>query len=75
MDEPVLLQSGFTYEKSEITKHFEKNGNFDPMTREEVDPKVLILNKQIKQATQDFLMNNPWAFERVYGETLDQISM
>ena len=45
------------------------------MTREEVDPKVLILNKQIKQATQDFLMNNPWAFERVYGETLEQISM
>lgn len=51
MDEPVLLQSGFTYEKSEIVKHFEKNGNFDPMTREEVDPKVLILNKQIRQAT------------------------
>lgn len=75
MDEPVILQSGFTYEKAEISKHFEKNGNFDPMTREEVDPNVLILNKQIKQATQDFLMQNPWAFERIYGETLDQISM
>ena len=48
MDEPVLLESGFTYEKAEITKHFQKNGNFDPMTREEVNPNVLILNKQIK---------------------------
>lgn len=75
MDEPVLLQSGFTYEKCEIQKHFQMNGNFDPMTREEVDPDVLILNKQIKHATQDFLMQNPWAFERIYGETLNQISM
>lgn len=71
MDEPVLLESGFTYEKSEILKHFQTNGNFDPMTREEVNPSVLILNKQIRQATQDFLMHSPWAFERVYGETLD----
>ena len=38
MDEPVILESGFTYEKAEIMKHFEKNGNFDPMTREEVNP-------------------------------------
>lgn len=45
MDEPVLLTSGFTYEKSEITRHFEKNGNFDPMTREEVDTNILIINK------------------------------
>ena len=75
MDEPVLLESGFTYEKSEIKKHFEMNGNFDPMTREQVDPHILIVNKQIKQATQDYLMNNPWAFERIYGETLEQISM
>lgn len=45
MDEPVLLESGFTYEKAEILKHFKMNGNFDPMTREEVNPNVLILNK------------------------------
>lgn len=38
MDEPVILESGFTYEKTEIIKHFQKNGNFDPMTREEVNP-------------------------------------
>ena len=71
MDEPVLLESGFTYEKEVIIKHFQTNGNFDPMTREDVDPKVLILNKQIKLATQDYLMLNPWAFERLYGETID----
>ena len=67
----MLLTSGFTYEKAEIKRHFEKNGNFDPMTREEVDTNVLIINKQIKQATEDFLQKNPWAFERMYGETLE----
>ena len=51
MDEPVTLQSGFTYEKCEIMKHFKTNGNFDPMTREEVDPSVLLPNKHLKHAT------------------------
>jgi len=36
MHEPVILSSGFTYEKSAILKHFEVNGAFDPMTREPV---------------------------------------
>ena len=48
MDEPVVLESGFTYEKDQIVRHFEYNGNTDPLTREEVNPQVLILNKNIK---------------------------
>ena len=75
MDEPVVLESGFTYEKAEIIKHFDRNGNFDPITREKVDTSVLIENKHIKHATADYLVKNPWAFERVYGETIEQISM
>lgn len=75
MEEPAALESGFTYERSQIIKHFEKNGNFDPMTREEVNPAILIPNKSLKYASQEFLLNNPWAFERVYGETLEQIKM
>ena len=56
-------------------RHFERNGNFDPVTREEVDPKILIENKHLKHATADFLTKHPWAFERVYGETIEQIHM
>ncbi len=33
MEEPVILSSGFTYEKSAILKHFTKNGHYDPVTR------------------------------------------
>lgn len=75
MDEPVTLSSGFTYEKSQILRHFTVNGNFDPMTREEVDTSIMIPNKSLKYAIQDYLLNNPWAFERVYGETLEDIKL
>jgi len=44
MTEPVMLTSGFTYEREIILQHFKTNGNLDPMTREEVCPKTLIVN-------------------------------
>ena len=33
MTDPVQVDSGFTYERAAITKHFKMNGNTDPMTR------------------------------------------
>lgn len=33
MEDPVILSSGFTYEKKAILSHFDKNGYFDPVTR------------------------------------------
>lgn len=48
MEEPVILESGFTYEKEKILEHFQYNGSFDPITREKVNPEVLIFNKHIK---------------------------
>ena len=33
MEQPVIIQSGFTYEKKALMKHFETNGYFDPITR------------------------------------------
>ena len=55
MEEPVVIQSGHTYEKSMIEKHFSYQGGFDPVTRQEVDPSVLIPNHMLKKASQDFL--------------------
>ena len=48
MNEPVILSSGFTYEKTAIQKHFEVNGAFDPMTREQVSFNNLVVNRHIK---------------------------
>jgi hypothetical protein len=33
MQEPVIIQSGFTYEKKAIIQHFQINGCTDPITR------------------------------------------
>lgn len=75
MEDPVILESGFTYEKEQILKHFRFNGNVDPLTGEQVNPNVLITNKNIKQASQDFLIKNPWAYNHVFGEKLDSLLM
>jgi len=32
MKDPVVLESGFTYEREAITKHFQVNGPKDPIT-------------------------------------------
>ena len=75
MEEPVVISSGFTYEKSEMTKHFSANDNFDPLNREKVDPKILITNYNIKHATEEFLRTNPWAFEFTPYDKLESIMM
>ncbi len=38
------------------------NGYFDPQTRSDVKNE-LITNQSIKHATEDFLRENPWAYE------------
>ena len=40
MRDPVMLSSGFSYEREAILKHFKHNGHVDPLTRETVLPQV-----------------------------------
>ncbi|CDW77754.1 u-box domain protein [Stylonychia lemnae] len=75
MEQPVVIQSGFTYEKSAILKHFQINGNIDPITRQSVDPNILIPNHYLKQATEYYLERNPWAFQYIPGELYLQYHM
>ena len=70
-----MLKSGFTYEKVNIIKHFEVNGNFDPMTREQVCPASLTINQNIKHATEEFLRVNPWAYEYIPGDNIHTVEM
>jgi len=34
-----------------------------PVTQVKVDKNVKIANRRIKRATEDFLKNNPWAYD------------
>jgi hypothetical protein len=61
--DPVVIESGFTFEREQIERHFQRNGASCPVTRQQVNPKLLIANQHIKQAATDFLINHPWAFE------------
>ncbi|EGR28168.1 u-box domain protein [Ichthyophthirius multifiliis] len=62
MEEPVTTEVGHTYEKSVLDEHFKKNGFVDPITRQKIN-KNLYPNLSIKQGIQEFLNQNPWAFE------------
>ena len=75
MEEPVILTSGFTYEKSAILSHFKINGAFDPLTREPVRADNLILTRNMKQATEDFLKKCPWAYKHIPDEKLEDFKM
>ncbi len=75
MQEPVVIQSGHTYEQEMIKKHFAMSGAFDPITRQEVDPNVLIPNHALKKASETFLSQNPWAFQHMLNEDYHTISM
>lgn len=68
MQEPVIIQSGFTYEKKAIIQHFQINGCTDPITRQQVDPHVMIPNHYLKQASEYFIEKNPWSFMYIPGE-------
>ena len=75
MEEPVVIQSGHTYEKDMITKHFKTNGGFDPITRQEVDITVLIPNLMLKKASQEYLTQNPWAYQHMLNDDYNSILM
>ena len=64
MLDPVVTPDGITYERSAITEHIQKVGKFDPVTRREgLEPSQLVPNLALKEAINDFLERNPWAYE------------
>lgn len=67
MEEPVLSEEGFTYEKKVLEEHYRLKGTVEPITRRKVEG-TLFPNHAIKQATEDFLKMNPWAYEEEKGE-------
>ena len=75
MIEPVLIESGHTYEKAMILEHFKKSGAIDPITGQEVNPQVIVPNHALKKASKDFLAQNPWAYQHIINEDYRNIAM
>jgi hypothetical protein len=60
-DVSYLHSDGITYERHSIETHFEKIGEFDPLTRKPCTKKDLIPNLSLREAIEDFLAENGWA--------------
>lgn len=54
MEDPVMTDSGQTYERQAIEFHLQKNGKADPFTRQPIKG-PLYPNISIRKAVQDFL--------------------
>ena len=63
MRDPIITPSGITYERKAIQEHFKKNGHIDPISRSPLNLKDLYPNLAIRDAIQEFLSQNEWAYD------------
>lgn len=53
--DPVITPSGITYEKSIILDHLDRNGKFDPLTKQPLNPDQLYPNLAIKNSVCSYI--------------------
>jgi hypothetical protein len=57
----VLTPDGVSYEREMITQHLQRNGGFDPVTRNALALSDLRSNLAMKAAAEEYLREHPWA--------------
>ena len=57
--DPCTTSSGQTYEKDLIIAHMNKKGAIDPTTRKPIQDGILVINKVIKEASDDWKLRHP----------------
>lgn len=55
MTDPVITPSGITYDRTEIIKHLNTIGKFDPISRAPLTIKDLVPNLAMKEFVEEFL--------------------
>ncbi|CAD8102459.1 unnamed protein product [Paramecium sonneborni] len=60
MEEPILLNSGLSYDKQSIQQQFKQNGYIDPITREFIDPLRMIENIQLAKGISEIKNRYGW---------------
>ncbi|WIA10610.1 hypothetical protein OEZ85_010792 [Tetradesmus obliquus] len=63
--EPVITPSGCSYERSALLEHLAKVGKFDPISRQPMSEADITLNVGLRNATQQYLDEHPWAWGEV----------
>lgn len=62
MVDPVVTKTGKSYERAAILEHLRRSPT-DPLTREPLQPSDLRTNLTLRQACEDFLEENGWAYD------------
>mmetsp|Transcript_7207 Transcript_7207/g.12150 ORF Transcript_7207/g.12150 Transcript_7207/m.12150 type:complete len:269 (-) Transcript_7207:263-1069(-) len=63
MLDPVVTPSGITYERSCLTDHLLRVGNFDPVTRAPMTRDQIAPNLALKEVIEQYLQERPWAYQ------------
>ena len=69
MRDPVVTPDGISYERSVLLDHLAKN-EIDPFTRQPLTKADLRPNYALKEACEEFLRENPWAYPDVQAKGL-----
>ena len=56
--DPVITPSGITYEKAVLLEHLQKNGKFDPVSREPLNENQVYPNLLVKEQAAKFISDN-----------------
>mmetsp|Transcript_1734 Transcript_1734/g.1840 ORF Transcript_1734/g.1840 Transcript_1734/m.1840 type:complete len:340 (+) Transcript_1734:48-1067(+) len=63
LKDPIVIESGHTYEETAIESHFKQLGHFDPSTRRLCSRSIMYKNIAIDKAVNHFIDQFPWAFQ------------
>lgn len=72
MKDPFLTKSGNTYEKSNLLEYIAKYGK-DPLDEKPLNAQQIMSNLSLKSLIENFLNENPWAYEYSEDDTIDKI--
>jgi hypothetical protein len=60
MRDPMITQSGHTYEKDALIQQFKTNGFKDPCDRQVIDPTKVYYNQNIKMGIVEYRSHFGW---------------
>jgi U-box domain len=62
MEDPVVSEAGFTYERKALEEHYKLKGPIEPINRKQCKG-YIITNQALKITIEEFLNEHPWGFE------------
>jgi STIP1 homology and U-box containing protein 1 len=72
MTNPVVTSEGYSYDLNALKSSIDKYGYYDPISKKPIK-QTLIPNRNVRDAIEDFLNKNPWAYDYNPSDSLSNI--